>query len=516
MMQTNDWTLRHETVLTPVLLPELTQEQSIELDYVLPDYYPDFFRLLCCHADTSVTSQSIADGVLQYALHVQLHVLYCGEQAESIQSLTQQLDYHGQITLPPEHNTAENLQIRLTAEPSYLNCRAVSQRRIDLRGAVRIRAALSGEQPAAILCGAEGLHIQTQAVPVSYVSQVLRTEKCFTLSDDIRLSAAQPALLTVLRSQTVLSVTETRIVAGKLVIKGEAAVTLLYSSSEGAETLSAVLPFSQIAEQDGLRDDMPCSVTAILSEQNFVPEAEQNGDIRLLHCNLQITLQCAAIRQASAELLTDLYSTVCPAELHRETVSIVTAPMPVTERMQQKITLTQPDAVLTKVYAAWAVPEDLHTVQNAKNGTALNGSVHICVLAADAENHPVILEQQTPFAWELPHLHPASLLPPVQVQNCSYTLTGSDTVIVQAELLLSGQIMQQQTQTLLTDVLIDPEVHLPAADHFALRLYFAQPDESLWEIAKRYHTSESAIREENDIPADRLAEPQMLLIPIVR
>ena len=184
--------------------------------------------------------------------------------------------------------------------------------------------------------------------------------------------------------------------------------------------------------------------------------------------------------------------------------------------MQQKITLTQPDAVLTKVYAAWAVPEDLHTVQNAENGTALNGSVHICVLAADAENHPVILEQQTPFAWELPHLHPASLLPPVQVQNCSYTLTGSDTVIVQAELLLSGQIMQQQTQTLLTDVLIDPEVHLPAADHFALRLYFAQPDESLWEIAKRYHTSESAIREENDIPADRLAEPQMLLIPIVR
>ena len=76
--------------------------------------------------------------------------------------------------------------------------------------------------------------------------------------------------------------------------------------------------------------------------------------------------------------------------------------------------------------------------------------------------------------------------------------------------------MQQQTQPLLTDVQIDPEAQLSVADHAALRLYFAQPSESLWEIAKRYHTSEAAIREENDIPAEQLTDPQMLLIPIVR
>ncbi len=516
MMQNNDWTLRHETVLTPVLLPELTQEQSVELDYVLPDYYPDFFRLLYCTAEASITSHSICDGTLQYALHVQLHVLYCGEQAETIQALTQQLDYHGQINLPPDYIATDQLQTRLIAEPSYLNCRAISPRRIDLRGAVRIRAAFCGERQTAVLCGAEGLHTQTQTLPVSYVSQVLRTEKSFTLSEDITLGASQPALLSILRTQTILSIHETRIVAGKLVIKGEAAVTLLYTSAEGAETLSAVLPFSQIAEQDGLHDDMPCSVTATLSEQHFTPEAEQNGDVRLLHCDLQINLQCIGIRQASTELLTDLYSTICPTELHSEPVSVLTAPIPVTEHMQQKITLTQPDAVLTKVYAAWAVPENLQTTLNPNAGAVLSGSLHSCVLAADAENHPVMLEQQMPFTWELPHLHPASMLPPVQVQNCTYTLGGSDTVIVQVELLLNGQIMQQQTQTLLTDVLIDPEARLPATENYALRLYFAQPDESLWEIAKRYHTSETVIREENDIPTDRLTEAQMLLIPIVQ
>ena len=64
MIQANDLspTLRRETVLTPLKLPESEQEQSIELDYVLPDYYPDFFRLLACTAEAFVTAEPPAEG----------------------------------------------------------------------------------------------------------------------------------------------------------------------------------------------------------------------------------------------------------------------------------------------------------------------------------------------------------------------------------------------------------------------------------------------------------------------
>lgn len=515
-MQTNDWTLRREAVLIPVQLPEITQEQSVELDYMLPDYYPDFFRLLHCTADAAVTARERTENTVHYSLRVQLHVLYCGEQTEAVQSITQQLEYQGQITLPQEHAAVESLQIRLSAEPSYMNCRAVSQRRIDMRGAVRIRAQFSGEQRRELLSGAEGLHMQTRAESVTFVSQLLRTEKRFVLAEDIRLTATQPPLLSVLRTQTALSVTETRVVAGKLVVKGEAAVTLLYAAENGIENLTSVLPFSQIVEQEGLSDDIPCMVTPTLSEQLITTESENDGDIRLLHCDLQILLHCEAVRTASAALLTDLYSTVHPAIPERESVSLMTLPMPVTERMQQKITLTQQDTVLTRVYAAWAEPENMQTAPNPDGtGAVLSGTLHCCVLAADAENHPLMLEGREPFTWILPQIAPSQMLPPIQVQSCSYTLSGSDSVTLQPELLLSGEIMQQQTRTLLTGVQIDPEERLPVADSFALRLYFGQPEESLWEIAKRYHTSETAIREENEIPSDRLTEAQMLLIPIV-
>ena len=514
MIQANDWTLRQETVLTPLKLPAAEQEQSVELDYVLPDYCPDFFRLLSCTAETAVSAGQPADGAVPYTLHVTLHVLYCGAQTEAVQALTQTLDYQGRAELPAAAADASALQIRMTAEPSYLNCRAVSQRRIDVRGAVRIRTACTGEQPRTVLSGAEGLHVRTRAEPFSYVSQLTRTEKRFTLSDDIRLTDTQPALLSVLQTQTVLNVTETRIVAGKLVVRGEASVTLLYTAENGIETHSAALPFSQIVEQDGLADDMTCIVTACAAGLTLTPESVNDGDIRLLHADLDIMLDCAAVRQTTSDLLTDLYSTVHPAEPLAEQIPVLTLPAPVSEHFRQKLTLTQQDAVITKVYAAWAEPESLRTAAE-NGGTVISGTLHGYALAADAESHPLMLEQRAPFTWTLPQQLSAEAMPPVTVQSCSYTLTGSDSVALQTELGVSGQVLQQTVCTLLTDVQIDRETRLPDGGQYALRLYFGQPGESLWEIAKRYHTAESAIREENDVPADRLAAAQMLLIPSV-
>ena len=373
MMQSTEWSVCRKAVPTPVQLPDMTQEQSVELDYVLPDYYPDFFRLLSASAAAEITEQRTTDGVLDYTLLVRLQVLYCAEQTTAVQSVTQQLEYHKQLMLPADaaDNDDVNLQVQLTAETAYLNCRAVNQRRMDLRGAVRIRAQFSGERRREVLSEAAGRYLQSRAESVTFVSQLLRTEKYFTLSDDITVSSAQPPILSILREQITPTVTETRIVAGKLLIKGEAAVDLLYSAADGIESLHAALPFSQIAEQDGLTDNMPCMVRAALAGHLITAEAAQDGDLRTLHCDLQILLSCAAVQTETASLLTDLYSTVHPCTLRRESLQLLSAPMQMSESMRMKLNLRTSDQILTKVYAAWAEPEEVQTAPDAETGGCL-------------------------------------------------------------------------------------------------------------------------------------------------
>ncbi|MBQ6212527.1 MAG: LysM peptidoglycan-binding domain-containing protein, partial [Ruminococcus sp.] len=50
---------------------------------------------------------------------------------------------------------------------------------------------------------------------------------------------------------------------------------------------------------------------------------------------------------------------------------------------------------------------------------------------------------------------------------------------------------------------------------YAIKLYFGNENESIWDIAKRYSTSVEAVMEENELSGERLENGGMLLIPIV-
>ena len=52
-------------------------------------------------------------------------------------------------------------------------------------------------------------------------------------------------------------------------------------------------------------------------------------------------------------------------------------------------------------------------------------------------------------------------------------------------------------------------------DDAALRIYFADERESVWDVAKRYNTSVAAILEQNEIDDEPLSAGEMILIPIM-
>lgn len=509
----NELTLRRETVLTAEKLLDTVQEQSVELDYVLPDYYPDFFRLLSCTAEPTVTRYELQGGMLVLSLCVRVTVWYLAEGTPLIQVITQKLDYQKQIPWGSDLSLKE-VRLRCTAEPSYINCRAVNSRRMDIRGAVRVNLYADTTSKKQVLSDISGLHTQCRTMPVQYISEILRSQKRCTLSEDFAIPASQSPLLSVLRENIAVKITETRPIAGKLVVKGELAVSVLYTTAGGGvETLAFSLPLNQILEPEGLSDEMPCSVRGEVTEYLLTPQAEQGGDFCKLHLDIQLLLSCEAMRCKAAELVSDVYSTVHPVAVQSETVPLLTAPVPVQERLSANVTVAQPDTVLSKVYAAWCTGSGFACGADENGSPVLQGTLNCSVLAADAEGMPLLLSHTETVS--LP-CNAAVVASDVTVQHCTYTLTAADTVALQVELLLCGNQQNAEDTKLLSDVQADADTRLQTEDAYALRLYFAQAEESLWEIAKRYHTAANAIMEENDCRDDILTAPQMLLIPIVR
>ena len=155
--------------------------------------------------------------------------------------------------------------IWLTPKCDYVNCRVVNQRRLDIRGAVTIHANVTGEVTVPIVTDAFGCGIQLKKVAVTYPAKRLTAAKRITLIEELQLSAAKAPVGTILRTDCRIIPQEHKMIAGKLVTKGDAEIMMLYScvttdGEETAETMRFTLPFSQIIDIDGIDDTFTADV----------------------------------------------------------------------------------------------------------------------------------------------------------------------------------------------------------------------------------------------------------------
>ena len=140
-----EWKINRERIPVTERILDETQEQGVELDYVLPDYDPEIFRIIRCEMQPAILEYQLQETRLSYELQVDLRILYCGSDSHRLQCVTQTMHYTKTLDLPEK---PENPAVLLQAKADYANCRAVSRRRLDVRGAVSVRVQITGKYSA--------------------------------------------------------------------------------------------------------------------------------------------------------------------------------------------------------------------------------------------------------------------------------------------------------------------------------------------------------------------------------
>ena len=125
-----------ETIPTSELIYSGVQEQGVELDYILPDYYPDIFRLVRCELSPVITDYSVIGDKLTYELRCDIRILYCGENGSVLQSVEQRQNFSKSLDLG---RMAAPAEVTIIPKTDHVNFRAVNKRRLDMRGAVSVR-----------------------------------------------------------------------------------------------------------------------------------------------------------------------------------------------------------------------------------------------------------------------------------------------------------------------------------------------------------------------------------------
>lgn len=82
-----------------------------------------------------------------------------------------------------------------------------------------------------------GANIQLKKSLITYPSKRLTASKRVTVIEELELGASKPAVGSVLRSDCTVFPQEQKMIAGKLITKGDAEISMLYTCTDPSEKI---------------------------------------------------------------------------------------------------------------------------------------------------------------------------------------------------------------------------------------------------------------------------------------
>lgn len=506
--------LSKQAVTINEMVYEGNLEQPIESDVLLPDYCPDIVKILRCFLETRVTGTQISGEKLTVDMSCTLKIYYLGAD-KNIRCNEQRMPYTKSCEI---RGAAPEAVIDTLCKTDYLNCRAVNQRRFEVRGAVSVFCRVFSRASAEIVCGATGGGIQVRAVE-SEISEIIGdASREFSQHEDLQVAASKPAVQSIIRQECFCRTDDFKLISGKVIVKGELMVHLLYQpdgEASAPELMEYALPISQIVDLEGVEEDTPCEVDLMVVSCEFTPRVNLEGESRLLAMDCVMKARVRAHRHSHMTLITDCYSTECECRMDKAPVSCLTLTKVVNEKAGHKGEMTLPEGTC-RVLDMFCHVTDAST--RSENGAVVAvvqvlASAFVCNEQGDISYH----EQSGECEIRVPYEGSKGTVlftPHTTVCACSYSL-NSCRLEYRCELLLTGCLYLAMRPKAATAIVCDTEKPKARMEDASLIIYYAAPGEDVWEIAKRYNTSMGEIMSENALEGTALRERRMLLIPIV-
>lgn len=507
----------------PVFLNEVIYdgqiEQGVEFDYVLPDYYPDIFKILKCSLIPGISSYSISGTQLFIDGTVLIKILYLSEDNVIIHCVEHRYTYSKTVEMS---KAADKPTIKIDTKTDYANCRAVSGRRFDVRGAVSCKIKASSVKTVEIISGADNL--ETRSETLTYCGNKLIGGGQFVIREDIETGTGKGGILNIIHCDANAEINDIKVIAGKAVIKGEANVKALYlvkidDDTQDTEVMEAAIPISRIIDMDGLDDSYSCSVDARIMNCSLEIVNEEGRENRLLSCELTLDCKVTANRESNMSILTDLFSTDYETEYTKSGIKVEYAPTQLQKQLSHKTVLECKEGSLEEIFDCRCDINSIGCRFDGEGSVIITGQLTSQAVGRLSESGtPVFLEKTEPIELSCDVStddENCTLEPNVRITDVSFNINGDASAELRITFVLGGCIYKIKNVSIIESVLLDEEKPKEKNTDYGLKMYYAEENEEIFAVAKKYNTKPEAIMEENELEEEVLSAPCLLLIPIV-
>ena len=498
-----------------------TSQITLDDDFIVPDSMDDVDQIILSSGEITIDSVKNQSERVVVRGKLDFMILYRGAEG-GLQTLSGSINFEEPINVP---GLEEKDYVQLAWELEDLNAGIINSRKLSVKAIVtlRVKVETASDVNAAVEVdtgsgSSDVPSVETLRRSMDVASVALRHKDTFRIKDTITLSGNKPNIDHILWTEMKLRGITTRPVDGKMMLEGELLLFVIYQGEgEGApiQWVEESIPFSGELDVPDMTEDMVPVVMVHLIHKDIEGKPDSDGEMREMDVDAVLELDMKLYKEENLELLNDLYST--NRELSLQTGEacfdkILTKNMSKC-KIVEKIGLDQAEKILQICHSEGTVKIDDTEIR--EDGLHVEGVLEVRVLYLTSDDAQPIQSsvEDIPFHFliEAPGINEDTIcqLNP-GLEQLGAVMMGGGTLEVKATISLDLLALQPVCEQIITNVSEAPMDLNSLQKLPGIVGYIVQPGDSLWKVAKKFHTTIDTIIATNGLteksvkPGDRL------------
>lgn len=496
-------------------------QATMDTDIIVPDINPDVKVVLQAEVVPYISGKHIQKGYITLTGSMDYNILYLSDEKEcapSLKAINTRIPFTHQLKVP---DAESHVFAGIKADLINVEFSMVNSRKINVKCVVDFESnvLMPDEFEAVSAVYAEG-DLPCRSRSVSSFAVVDFAENEFEAGGLLSIPSGSDMIDEILKVDARVAGREVKCINGKPVAKGAAVIHALYTDTSGQlRTIEGEIPFTEVLDVDTVDEGNICEAEYSITDLRYGAAADSDGDMALLDVTVCISAAAGVYTQAEEALTIDLYSPDFDVSAARDSVCVnrlVCAGKDISD-IRDSVQLPAGAPPISEIY-------NVITKPYVESAVISGGKAHISGIAdtylmytTPHQDTPFFsFKKEIPFSYSVPADcgEDAHISVICDADDISCSATSASSAEVRFRLNFDTKIIEEEEIVYIKDVEADEASASERGEMPGIVIYFAAAGESMWDIAKRYHTTAEAISAANksELP-EILTEPRQIMIP---
>ena len=467
----------------------------IEGDVIIPDVKPDVETVIYVDALPVVDNYIVNSGQITLSGSCEFNILYVSEKLPNeIIRISTSIPFKNSFAVD---NLTPDSIVELSISPTKISSLILNGRKISVSSELNTTINICGKEEVTFINEVENNDSIKQQKSNLIIPTFLTSEKASTqIKDTAMLNSEQPTIQDILKYDYSIQKEECVISDDKVLLKGELCIKIYYTSDDSINIhiFETTLPFSNFIDVKNINENDTCELKNCVKNISIKLLPDSDDLMRVIEFDANVENSLKVFSNSEIEIIEDIYSTEADLIPQREDISYEITSENISEDITLRGTISIPEDENVKILTSLGRIKSIN-LEKENNNSILSGIIDVTVIYSVPSNGKI---NSVSLDMPMEHILSSNIqtLENAKIQSIDVTNAGGEKYDVKIILNIEGYENKKGEISLLRNL---EELETPPTKNTGLTIYFVKPEDTLWKIAKRFHTTVEHIAEMNNI-----------------